>query len=49
MVLTGGGAVQGVSGFWDGVVTLPYKGVNGLGVVVVVTSGIGTGEGVECL
>lgn len=49
MVLTGGGTVQGVSGLWDGVLALPYKGVNGLGVVVIVPSGIGTGEGVECL
>lgn len=49
MVLTGGGAVQGVSGLWDGVVALPYKGVNGLGVVVIVLSGIGTEEGLECL
>ena len=49
MVLTGGGAVKGASGLWDGVVTLPYKGVNGFGVVVVVTSGTGMGEGVECL
>ena len=49
MVLTRGGAVQGVSGLWDGVVALPYKGVNGLGVVVIVPSGIGTEEGVECL
>ena len=49
MVLTGGGTVQGVRGLWDGVVALPYKGVNGLRIVVIVPSGIGTEEGLECL
>ena len=47
--LTGGGAVQGISDLWDCVLALPYKEVNGIGVVVIVSSGIGTGEGVECL